>query len=441
MIIPRPYQERDIPKIRESLIKHRKTVYVSPTGSGKGTIAAYIAQSALLLGNDVRFCAHRKHLIAQLEERFISENINGVQFSMAQTLSKQLENTKPPKLLIMDEAHCAVSFTQQKIVEWAEKSFILFLTATPERLSGEGLIEVANDMVVGSSIRELIDLGYLCNYEILTLPNNIELSSNEQYADLVTTYRKNAHNEKCVVMCKDMQHAREVAATYRDAGYAADALYSELLDDKQDAIMRDFTSGKLRVVTSVNMLVEGIDIPDISCIQWARRTDSLIIWLQGNGRGLRPTAGKSRLLILDHMGNVHTHGLPCQERAWTLEGAVKRKQLEAGEPAYNARLCNGCYKQYSTMRRACPFCGTVASVDDKGVKVLQGELKKIETAERKQDLATLKKIHGNDKGTVAWFMQNGSDKAAFAAMLRQNRGKFDAVKLEVFKGYEREIVG
>lgn len=436
----RPYQQRDIDAIRSAFKQHKRVLYTLPTGGGKGCCAAYIAQGALAKNKQVRFVAHRRRLLSQLESRFIADGIHGVQFSMMQTLQRHLTDTQCPDFLIIDEAHTAASNGYLDILSWAGNIPILSLTATPERLSGEGLQHIADTLIQGSSVRELIDAGYLCDYDILSLPDNAALSPNEQYADLVTTYRTHAHNEKCVVMCKDMQHAREVAVAYQQAGYAADALYSELHDDQQDAIMQDFTSGKLRIVASVNMLVEGIDIPDISCVQWARRTDSLIIWLQGNGRGLRPAHGKSRLLILDHVGNLAQHDLPCKKRKWNLAGKKAREQAEANATAFNVRECGECYSAYPSTRKHCPYCGAIPSPADKTIKVLKGELVKIDKAAYQQDFKRLKNDYGKEKAVMIQLMQKNPDTAAAAMMRRYNRGKYDAVMLKKYEAMRDSII-
>jgi DNA repair protein RadD len=439
MITLRPYQQRDIDAIRSGFTQHKQVLYTLPTGGGKGTMAAYIAQGALAKNKQVRFVAHRRRLLSQLESRFIADGIYGVQFSMMQTLQRHLADTPRPDFLIIDEAHTAASNGYKRILDWAGNIPILSLTATPERTGGEGLLDIADTLIQGSSVRELIDAGYLCDYDILSLPDNAQLSPNEQYADLVATYRTHAHNEKCVVMCKDMNHAREVAQAYQQAGYAAAALYSELHDDLQDAIMQDFTSGSLRIVASVNMLVEGIDIPDISVVQWARRTDSLIIWLQGNGRGLRPLSGKTRLLILDHVGNLAQHDLPCKKREWNLAGKKAREQAEANATAFNVRECGECYSAYPATRKHCPYCGAIPSPADKTIKVLKGELVKIDKAAYQQDFKRMKNDYGKEKAVMIQLMQKNPDNAPMAMMFRFNRGKFDKEMLRRYEALRDEL--
>jgi superfamily II DNA or RNA helicase len=440
MITLRPYQQHDIDNIRSAFIAHKRVLYTLPTGGGKGTIAAYIAQGALAKNKQVRFVAHRKRLLSQLEQRFIADNIYGVQFSMMQTLQNNLATTPPPDFLIIDEAHTAASNGYKKILDWAGDIPILSLTATPERLDGKGLSDVADTMVTGLSIRELIDAGYLCDYEILSLPDNTELNPQEQYADLVQTYRTHAHNEKGIVMCKDIHHAMQVATAYQQAGYTADALYSELPDDAQDKIMDNLTSGKLRIVANVNMLVEGIDIPDISFIQWAARTDSLIRWQQGNGRGFRIAHGKKRLIILDHVGNLAQHGLPCMKREWQLEGKKAREKAEADAKAFNVRECGDCYSAYPATKKHCPYCGALPSSNDKTIKVLKGELIKIDKAAYQHELKASIKLHGKEKAIMIDLVNKNPDTAPMSAMFRFNRGGFDKALLTRYELMRDEIL-
>lgn len=438
MITLRDYQQKDIDALRLAFKSHNRVLYQLPTGGGKGTIAAYISQNALAKKKRVLFCAHRKKLLNQLEERFIFDKIHGVEFAMMQTLQNNLTLT-PPDFLIIDEAHTAAANGYKKILDWAGNIPVLSLTATPERLDGKGLLDVASVMVQGLSIRELINMGHLCDYEIMSLPDNTELNPQEQYADLVKTYQKHAHNEKCVVMCRDMQDAQRVARSYCDAGYAADALYSELSDSEQTRILSDFTKGKLRIVTSVNMLVEGIDIPDISVIQWARRTDSLVIWLQGNGRGLRPAINKKRLLILDHVGNLANHGLPCLKREWRLEGKKAREKAEALTSAYNVRECSACYAAYPSTRHECPYCGAVAKTTDRTIKVLKGELVKIDKDARNHDYIRSLEKNGKEKAVLIQFMKKNPNTAPYAAMMKFCHGKVDLTRLKHFQKMRDEL--
>lgn len=439
MITLRDYQQNDVDAIRLAFKSNNRVLYQLPTGGGKGTIAAYISQNALAKKKRVLFCAHRKKLLNQLEERFIFDKIHGVDFAMMQTLQNNLDIT-PPDFLIIDEAHTAAANGYKKILDWAGNIPVLSLTATPERLDGKGLLDVASVMVQGLSIRELINMGHLCDYEIMSLPDNTELNPQEQYADLVKTYQKHAHNEKCVVMCRDMQDAQRVARSYCDAGYAADALYSELSDSEQTRILSDFTKGKLRIVTSVNMLVEGIDIPDISVIQWARRTDSLVIWLQGNGRGLRPAINKKRLLILDHVGNLANHGLPCLKREWRLEGKKAREKAEADAQAYNVRECGGCYAAYPSTRHECPYCGTIAKKTDRTMQVLKGELVKIDKDAYEKDFKREINEHGKEKAVMIQLMKKNPNTAPYAAMMKFCRGQADLSRLKYFQKMRDDII-
>jgi DNA repair protein RadD len=140
-----------------------------------------------------------------------------------------------------------------------------------------------------------------------------------------------------------------------------------------------FAGGQTKVLVNVQLLIEGVDIPAIEVVQWLRPTKSLIVWMQGNGRGLRPSAGKDRLLILDHVGNWSRpgFGMPDAPRNWTLEGRKERAKREPVE-AFDVRQCPACYSVYRATLTMCPKCNTAGQKTKREIEVIEGQLAKIE---------------------------------------------------------------
>src|SRR5699024_6463327 len=133
-----------------------------------------------------------------------------------------------------------------------------------------------------------------------------ELNRPRITGDAVDHYRQLANGRPMVVMCTTVKHADDVALAYNQSGIAAKALHGGIKN--RDDILKEFESGKFNVLTSVNLMIEGVDLPFLSAVQWLRPTQSIVVYMQGNGRGLRPHSNKDNLVILDHVGNWQRHG-------------------------------------------------------------------------------------------------------------------------------------
>jgi superfamily II DNA or RNA helicase len=314
------------------------------------------------------------------------------------TLKNRLDRYPAPSLIIVDEAHRALAPSYLAIAEAYPKASIVGLTATPQRTDGKGLGHLFNDIVLGPSIRYLIQEKYLCDYELFGLPTQGDVSrvpkrggdfatdelSREMNKPKITGnavdhYKQHCQGEKAVVMCVDVAHAVAVAEMFNAAGVRSEAIHGGSSD--RDGILTRFESGQTDVLTSVQLLVEGVDLPVISVVIWLRPTMSLVVWMQGNGRGLRPCAGKSHLKIFDHVGNWSRHGLPDTEREWSLESRVKRKRAVSDEPDLSVQVCENCHLAFLSGVRTCPHCQHAVPFRERKIETIEGELQRIREAE------------------------------------------------------------
>jgi superfamily II DNA or RNA helicase len=183
--------------------------------------------------------------------------------------------------------------------------------------------------------------------------------------DAVAEYRSHADHKPCVAFCVSIVHARATAELFEKSGYRAAAVHGELPVVERDRLIAGLGTGEIEVLTSCEILGEGVDIPTIGCAILLRPTRSLAVYLQQVGRGLRPAPGKSHLIVLDLAGNALEHGLPDEERHWTLAGAPKRK---AAEPplGWTGRHCD-CLNQIGTA--LCVNCGAPRVVRPREVTV------------------------------------------------------------------------
>lgn len=413
----RPYQERLIDETREQLRRHKRVLLQAPTGAGKTAITVYMMGRAAEAGKRSVFCVHQNELLNQTSQALWRQKLeHGViasgkrisrlpaQVASVQTWVRRTDQYPEPDLIIIDECHRSASASYQKILEAYPSAKVIGLTATPQRTDGKGLDDTYSTIVQGPSIRQLIDAGYLSEYEIFAPPSTIDLSAVKTRmgdydkreleqtmdkptitGDAVATYKKHAHGKRCVVMCVSIRHAEHVMESYRAAGVPAEMIEGSMTNKEREIILDRFRAGETLVICNVQLLIEGVDIPSIEVVQWLRPTQSLIVWMQGCGRGLRRSEGKERLLILDQVGNWSKHGLPDEDREWSLEGRKKRKRKTDDEADVNVQQCKHCFHIFRPGPSKCPSCGNPVEVRKQAeIQVVDGELEKIDIeSERK----------------------------------------------------------
>jgi superfamily II DNA or RNA helicase len=139
--------------------------------------------------------------------------------------------------------------------------------------------------------------------------------------------------------------------------------------------MDEFRAGRLHVLSSCELISEGLDVPGIHGVILLRPTKSLGLYMQQVGRALRPFEGKEAAIILDHVGNIAMHGLPSKEHHWSLDGRKKRKK---GELEETIKQCPQCYAAYESELKVCPECGffeqPVEGSAEKEIEFYEGEL-------------------------------------------------------------------
>lgn len=414
MIQLRDYQQDLIARTRAALAKNKRVIMTAPTGAGKTALACHMIASAVENGHRCMFLVHQNELVKQTSAALWQNKIphglivsgrartpHAVQVASIMTLKNRLDAYESPQLVVVDETHRAAAKVYQDILAAWPDAYVVGLTATPQRTDGKGLDSVYSDIVKGPSIRYLIDHGHLCDYELYGVPQKMDLEGvrttagdynkgdlekaadkPEIVGDAVDHYLKIAKGRRCVVMCVSIKHAESVAAQYRAAGVPAAALHG--LSDDRDSVLDKFESGELMVVASVQLLVEGVDLPAIGCVQWLRPTKSLVIWMQGNGRGLRPHASKDRLIILDHVQNYARHGLPDMEREWSLEGNKKQGRSGDADPDIGVQVCESCFFSFRTGVSVCPHCGSAVELKERKLEVVDGELERIQKAQAEE---------------------------------------------------------
>lgn len=349
----------------------RSPCIVLPCGGGKSVIAAEMAKKTTENGKYVLFLVHRKELMRQIEQTFVSHGVDMTRCTvgMVQSLSKHIERITPPALIITDETHHAVAAGYQKIYEAFPNARRVGITATPKRADGKGLSAVYEKLLIGPSVKELIANKKLSPFRVFA-PQQLDLKNipkrhgeydmrkaeellkeRKVYGSAVEQYRKIADGQKAIAFCPTVQSAEKTAESFMQAGIAAASVGGSTPPNERERIMDGFRAGSITVLCSCDLISEGFDVPDCSVSILLRPTVSLTLYTQQAMRCMRYKEGKTAI-ILDHVGNVLRHGLPDLEQDWTLSG----KEAKEKQKTYALRLCPECFCQWHD-GYICPACG------------------------------------------------------------------------------------
>ena len=320
-----------------------KALVVAATGTGKTYLAVFDSKNY----NKILFVAHREEIIRQAAKSF--KNIhndksvgffyNGYKdtnkdmtFALVQTLGKKsyLNENYFEKdhfdYIIIDEFHHAVAGNYKRIIDYFTPKFMLGLTATPERLDSRDVFALCDyNTVYEIRLKEAINKGFLCpfryygiyddtvNYDDISMRNGRydekdledKLMINKR-AELVLKHYRKYNSSRAVGFCSSRNHAEYMADYFTNHDIPSAAVYSgdqgEYTEERKKAIHK-LTKGELKVLFTVDMFNEGVDIPEIDTVLFLRPTQSPTIFLQQLGRGLRKSKNKTHLTVLDFIGN------------------------------------------------------------------------------------------------------------------------------------------
>jgi DNA repair protein RadD len=420
----RPYQQIGLEEIRGCLGQSAKApLFVLPTGGGKTVTYAAMALGASRKGNNILILEHRKELVKQascaiarlgLRHRIVAppdkiamvrrehvkltgwpmvDDSSNVAVASVQTLARRMDWLKQfnPRIIIIDEAHHAVAGTWAKIIKACPHAVLVGVTATPCRTDGQGLGDVFDRLILGPSMGELIDDGYLVPYRIIVPPRLVDLSkvrhkggdldSDAQAAlldkphitgDAVKHYGEIAPGEPAIVFCTNVKHAEHVAEAFRASGWRFEVVIGDMDEDLRDKRINGLADGSLQGIVTVDIAGEGTDIPVATVGIMLRLTDSYGLFKQQAGRISRPiyasgfdlacregrldaiaASSKPFGILIDHVGNVgvmtqkgfiEKHGSPVDEPIWSLKGRIKQKRAaNDNEPKVSITQCPICF--------------------------------------------------------------------------------------------------
>ncbi len=390
MIELRPDQEDVRTKLRHALRSSSAVLTFAPTGFGKTVLAAALSKSIFERQKRVIFCVHRVDLIVQTAKTFQRFGIpfsyiaaghhynpyHRVFIASIPTLRNRLGRI-PADYVFVDEAHLSAANGWAAVANHYKETGarLIGLTGSPERLDGKPLGDVWDTMVMGPSVRWLIDNGFLSRYRAFA-PAGVDLTGvhtrNGDYvtseiddlmsgravlANAVKHWRRFAAGKRTIAFTPSVARSEQLAAEFRANGISAVALDGNTPSDDRRRAFVGFADRQIEIIVNCQLFCEGFDLAaqvdrdvTIEAVLQYSPTQSLAKHLQQLGRGLRKKPEPA--ILLDLVGNLARLGLPDEEREWSLEG---RKKAERGT---HVLTCPECFATHEAGPR-CTECGHV----------------------------------------------------------------------------------
>ncbi|MBP7400281.1 MAG: DUF3427 domain-containing protein [Chitinophagales bacterium] len=349
-IKPFPFQEEILEKLEVERIIHNRfrNLIVAATGTGKTVISAFDFKNFKKQNSNAKllFVAHRKEILQQSQATFqgiLRDNnfgelwVDGIEperydcvFASVQTLNNKIDLLNFSEsfydFIIIDEVHHIAASSYRPILKRFNPKILLGLTATPERMDGENIHKDFSDTIAAEiRLPEALNRKLLCPFQYFGITDSIDLSdvewkngrylpgelssiytqNDKRVGEIISNlnkYLRDINDTRALCFCVTQEHAQFMAEKFSLAGLKADYLISSR-NELRETLRRKFSSMEINYLFVVDIFNEGIDIPDIDTVLFLRPTESLTIFLQQLGRGLRLSEGKDCLTVLDFVGN------------------------------------------------------------------------------------------------------------------------------------------
>lgn len=354
-INPYPYQQEILDKLKaeRDIRGHFRNLVVAATGTGKTVISAFDYRRYRNENPGKRcrllFVAHRKEILEQsikcfrgvlhdpnFGELFVGEykpeSLENL-FVSVQTLNSRALTVAVSEdfydFIIVDEFHHAAAPTYQQLLNYFKPRILLGLTATPERMDGENILRWFDNRIAAEiRLPEAIDRKLLCPFQYFGISDSVDLSDvkwnrggyersalskvytgNDMRVFLILKqlrkYVTDMDGVKGLGFCVSKEHARYMSDKFNEAGITSECLTADSDNEFRRSVSKRLSDGELRFIFTVDLFNEGVDIPAINTIMFLRPTESLTVFLQQLGRGLRLYDGKDCLTVLDFIGQAN----------------------------------------------------------------------------------------------------------------------------------------
>jgi superfamily II DNA or RNA helicase len=403
---PRAYQQKASENIQAVYnAGHRQFIWTGATGAGKTIIGANETLRFANMGMRGAWLVHKEEILIQTIKKLVTYGfgpgiIRGkesmidsrVFVAMVQTLSRGerlqflIKNGVKFDYIVIDEAHHGGANQWIMVVEALKKAnpdiLILGLTATPQRTDKIGLKQVGyTSLINGPQYEDLLNPAYTGGEIYLTPPlvvfspltqklqsakrkkgrkGDLDKKAEQEIfsekvvvEDCVQLYNKYFNGAPCIIFGASVEDCINVSARLNAEGWKGGAVYDKMDSEDRKELIDGLGNGKYNFLCSYEILGEGVDVPVVAGAIKRRRTNSIIIEMQQNGRPARKYPGKKYNLIIDQCGNSLIHGHPLTRREWTLEGLKK----QPSEENIVMTVCPGCNCYLQGKPDICPYCG------------------------------------------------------------------------------------
>ncbi len=331
-------------------IGNTRGLVVAATGTGKTYLAAMDLYNFYYKENNKKelkflFIAHREELLENALNTFSvilemkksefgriyggkRELKNNMVFASIQSLNNHYQKFSEDMFdyIIVDEFHHAAADTYKKIIGHFNPVFLLGLTATPERMDGKDIMEICNYNLVGEmrlkkameqdlispfhyfGVDDTVDYSKILykngKYDETQLTDSLNINLRTEYiVSKIEKFGFDGQEMRAVAYCQNIEHALYMKNSLSEYGYITDVLTSKTNSTDRSKILKRFENNEIEILCVVDILNEGIDIPDINLLLFLRPTLSSTVFIQQLGRGLRKSSTKSFVTVIDFIGN------------------------------------------------------------------------------------------------------------------------------------------
>ena len=392
-IRPYSYQQEilDKLKVEREIFKKYKNLVIAATGVGKTVISAFDYKNFCLenkkKANRLLFVVHREEILKQARDTFRvimkdnnfgelmvgnnnPESLEHLFVSIQSLNSKDLTKITSEDyydFIIVDEFHHAAAPSYQKLLNYYKPKVLLGLTATPERADNKDIFKYFEDRISGeirlpeaidrkllspfqyfavSDSVDLSDLKWQRNGYSISELNNLYIGDDKRVNEIVRSLNKYVTDINEVIalgFCVSKEHAKFMAQRFNEKGIPSIALTDESKKEERNNAKKMLVSGEIKFIFVVDLYNEGVDIPEINTILFLRPTESLTVFLQQLGRGLRLHENKECLTVLDFVGQAHKN-YNFEDKFRALIGRSNKSVKENIERGF-LTLPKGCYIQ------------------------------------------------------------------------------------------------